>query len=116
MVAPGILLASGANSLHRSAALPNPMVLLGRTQEIAHGGAAAASPGEEPVDLAVSVPPSLEVISEGALITLAVRVRYALRIKDPRGIAVVAGPAPQPVAAAVVVAGGEPDADQPPNQ
>ena len=38
--------------------------MLGRRQLIAHGAAPDASPGEEPVDLAVSVLPSLEVIGE----------------------------------------------------
>src|SRR5829696_2592957 len=67
------------------------MLLLGRLQRIAHGGAAAASPGEEPVDLAVSVPPSLEVIGDTKqdYIELAVRMRYALRIKDERGVVAV---------------------------
>ena len=60
------------NSLHRfqkldqsgAAAKARLMLLLGRRQRIAHGGAATASAGEEPVDLAVSVPPSLEVVGE----------------------------------------------------
>ena len=48
--------------------------------------AAEASPGEEPVDLAVSVLPSLEVVGETAdgNIELSVRIRYATRIKDAR--------------------------------
>ena len=64
------------------------MLLLGRRQRIAHGGAGSASPGEEPVDLAVSVPPSLEVVGETypGRIELAVRIRYALRIKDAYGV------------------------------
>ena len=39
------------------------MILLGRRQRIAQA-APCGGPGEEPVDLAVSVPPSLEVIGE----------------------------------------------------
>ena len=69
--------------------------MIGRRQLIAHGGAASASPGEEPVDLAVSVFPSLEVVGETANgnIELAVRIQFALRIKDVRGlIAVVETP------------------------
>ncbi|BBY77686.1 hypothetical protein MPRF_45850 [Mycolicibacterium parafortuitum] len=63
-------------------------VLVGRRQRIPHGGASDESPGEEPVDLAVSVPPSLEVLGEDGAntIKLAVRVRYALRIKDKYGL------------------------------
>ena len=58
------------NSLHRAAKVDGAgnaktrLVLLGRRQRIAHGSAAEASPGEEPVDLAVSVLPSLEVVGE----------------------------------------------------
>jgi hypothetical protein len=64
------------------------MLLLGRRQRIAHGGAAAASPGEEPVDLAISAPPSLEVIGEtrDGYIELAVRIRFAPRITDKHGV------------------------------
>jgi hypothetical protein len=64
------------------------MLLLGRRQRIAHGGAAATAPGEEPVDLAISVSPSLEVIGEtsGGNIELAVRIRLAARITDKNGI------------------------------
>ena len=51
----------------------------------------SASPGEEPVDLAVSVLPSLEVVGETATgnIELAVRIRFATRIKDVRGVVAV---------------------------
>jgi hypothetical protein len=64
------------------------LLLLGRRQRIAHGGAAATSPGEEPVDLAVSVPPSLEVVGEtdDGHIELAVRIRFAPRITDKNGV------------------------------
>jgi hypothetical protein len=70
------------------------MFLLGRRQRIAHSSAAEASPGEEPVDIAVSVPPSLEVVGEtvDGNIELAVRVRFAPRIKDVRGVVAVVGP------------------------
>ena len=66
------------------------MIMLGRRQEIAQGGAPTASPGEEPVDIAVSVPPSLEVVGETAngQIELAVRMRFATRVKDARGVVV----------------------------
>jgi hypothetical protein len=64
------------------------MLLLGRRQRIAHGAAAATTPGEEPVDLAISVPPSLEVIGEtkAGYIELAVRIRLAPRITDKNGV------------------------------
>jgi hypothetical protein len=66
------------------------MIMLGRQQAIAQGAAATASPGEEPVDLAISVPPSLEVVGENAngLIELAVRMSFATRVKDARGVVV----------------------------
>jgi hypothetical protein len=64
------------------------MLLLGRRQRIAHGAAATATAGEEPVDLAVSAPPSLEVIGEtkNGDIELAVRIRFATRVKDKNGV------------------------------
>jgi hypothetical protein len=64
------------------------LLLIGRRQRIAHGGAPSASPGEEPVDLAVSVPPSLEVVGETSdgYIELAVRTRLAVRVKDNYGV------------------------------
>jgi hypothetical protein len=64
------------------------MLLLGRRRRIAHGGAAETSPGEEPVDLAISVPPSLEIIGEtkDGYIELAVRIRFAPRITDKNGV------------------------------
>ena len=66
------------------------ILLLGRRRRIAHGGAAETSPGEEPVDLAISVPPSLEVIGETkaeyGYIELAVRIRFAPRITDKNGV------------------------------
>ena len=66
------------------------MIMLGRRQEIAHGAGGSASAGEEPVDIAVCVPPSLEVIGENAAgqIEMAVRIRFATRVKDERGVVV----------------------------
>jgi hypothetical protein len=94
-----LLTSANVNSLHRAKkidgnAAANNLVrilLLGRRQRIAHGGGPNASSGEEPVDLAVSVFPSLEVVGETAtnLIDLAVRIRFATRIKDAGGIAVL---------------------------
>ncbi|GLE50801.1 hypothetical protein [Mycobacterium montefiorense] len=87
------------NSLHRVNTLA-PITaldvrgwLLGRRQRIAHGGAAGASPGEEAVDLAVSVLPSLEVVgATGNNINLRVRIRYVTRVKDRRGLVVIRVP------------------------
>jgi hypothetical protein len=88
-----LLDAASVNSRYRVEQLADKnnkgkMLLLGRRQRIAHGGAATASPGEEPVDLAISAPPSLEVIGENkaGLIELAVRIRFAPRITDPHGV------------------------------
>jgi hypothetical protein len=89
-----LLDAANINSLHRADKVDpasntkTRLVLLGRRQRIAHESAAEASPGEEPVDLAVSVLPSLEVVGEapGGQIELSVRIRYATRIKDPDGL------------------------------
>jgi hypothetical protein len=88
-----LLVAANINSLHRAEKLDTVntktrLLLLGRRQRIAHGSAAEASPGEEPVDLAVSVLPSLEVVGETATgkIELSVRIRYATRIKDAKGL------------------------------
>jgi hypothetical protein len=93
-----LLVASNVNSLYR---VPKTqldetkryMVMLGRRQRIAHGGAPGASAGEEPVDLAICVPPSLEVVGEvtNSNIELVVRIRYATRVKDARGAAIVNG-------------------------
>jgi hypothetical protein len=96
----GLLRGANANSLHRATQLDksvgnnsnaeNLTLMLGRRQQIAHGCAGAASPGEEPVDLAISLPPSLEVIGEDAegAIELAVRIRFVTRLKDERGVVV----------------------------
>jgi hypothetical protein len=85
----GVLGAAGANSLLRFTPPPaDRLLVLGRACEIPHGGAPDASAGEEPVDLAVCVPPSLEVVGDNndGTIVLAVRIRYAARVKDPNGI------------------------------
>jgi hypothetical protein len=96
-----ILYAGNINSVHRVDKLetavgtpPASAIVLGRRQRIAHGQASGASPGEEPVDLAISVPPSFEIVGESAanLIRLRVRVRYAVRVKVPAGIALITGP------------------------
>jgi len=93
-----VLDAANANSLHRVDNFKNPAdaadkalgLFLGRRQRISHGGAADATPGEEPVDLAVSVPPSLEVVGDTAnnMVDLRVRISYATRVKDIGGIVV----------------------------
>jgi hypothetical protein len=86
------------NSLHRVETLASqPDVrgwLLGRRQRIAHGGASAASPGEEAVDLCVSVPPSLEVVGDTSTNTIKLRVRisYVVRVKDEGGLVVFRTP------------------------
>ena len=85
-----LLTAASVNSVFRASQLDGRMIMLGRRQEIAHGGGDSASAGEEPVDIAVCVPPSLEVIGENAAgqIEMAVRVRFATRVKDERGVVV----------------------------
>ncbi|MEE6139447.1 hypothetical protein SKC41_24345 [Mycobacterium sp. 050128] len=72
---------------------PTVMVMVGRRQLIAHGGACYASPGEEPVDIAVSVLPSLEVVGEtvNSQVELSVRIRFALRVKDPTPLVLLYG-------------------------
>ncbi|OBC11591.1 hypothetical protein A5784_34330 [Mycobacterium sp. 852013-50091_SCH5140682] len=89
-IAEAVLKAGGVTTLYRVDG--DGMIMLGRRQRIAQGAAATASPGEEPVDLAVAVAPSLELIGEtaGGAIELAVRIRYALRIKDPGGVVGIA--------------------------
>ncbi|MBU9764829.1 hypothetical protein FR943_13385 [Mycobacterium sp. TNTM28] len=69
------------------------MVMLGRRRLIAHAGAPDASPGEEPVDLAVSVSPGLEVVGEApnSRLALAVRIGFALRIKDNKALVTLYG-------------------------
>jgi hypothetical protein len=96
----GLLIGAGADSLFRATQLDRVTIdggakdltiMLGRRQTIAHGRGADASPGEEPVDLAISVPPSLEVIGEttvGGQVELNVRVGFVTRVKDERGVVV----------------------------
>lgn len=97
-----LLAAANANSLHRATTIDGTaankdkvrILLLGRRNLIAHGRAADASPGEEPVDIAVGVPPSLAVVGEtntGGM-ELVVRISFATRIKDVSGIVAVKGP------------------------
>ena len=91
-----LLRAANINALHRSQPL-NPadaktrLVLIGRRRRIPYGAAPEASPGEEPVDLAVSLLPSLEVVGEtaGGDIELSARIRYATRITDANGLVAV---------------------------
>jgi hypothetical protein len=91
-----VLLAANINALHRSQPLHPPdaktrLVLIGRRRRIPQGAAPEASPGEEPVDLAVSLLPSLEVVGEtaGGEIELSARIRYATRITDAKGLVAV---------------------------
>ncbi len=91
-----VLDAASINSLYRVGQLgtnKRKMLLIGRRQRIPHGGAAATSAGEEPVDLAVSVPPSLEVVGETDKgIEMAVRIRFATRLTDDFGVVGVVTP------------------------
>ncbi|OBF52080.1 hypothetical protein A5787_07325 [Mycobacterium sp. 852002-50816_SCH5313054-b] len=93
------------NSLQRAGALENPVpskkfvlaYLLGRRQRIAPGDAMDASPGEEALDLAVSIPPSLEVVGEALplspnSIQLVVKIGFALRVKDLSGYVAILNP------------------------
>jgi hypothetical protein len=99
-----VLAPANINELHRVETLEVPppqappnqtrLIFLGRRQRIAQGRAGDATPGEEPVDLAISVPPSLEVVGAdpAGAITLAVRISGALRIKDKNGLVALVGP------------------------
>lgn len=89
------------NSLQRVAALENPVpvnnpaiaYLLGRRQRIAPERAMDASAGEEAIDLAVTVPPSLEVVGDTInFIQLNIRITFMLRIKDVSGFVVILDP------------------------
>lgn len=98
-----LLTAANVNALHRLSQLDRKvpqgkderdaigMLMLGRRQRIAHGAAADASAGEEPVDLAVSVMPGIAVLGETAdsKIEFEARIRFATRVKDPTGIVAV---------------------------
>lgn len=89
-----ILAAANINSLYRFEPLDGTaqtkvrMVLIGRRRRISQGAAPEASPGEEPVDLAFSVLPSVEVDGETGTgtIQLSPRIRYATRITDATGV------------------------------
>jgi hypothetical protein len=88
-----LIAAANVNSLHRAEDVEPPdsalrAVFLGRRRRIPQGAAAEASPGEEPVDLAISLPPSLEIDGETPTgeIQLTARIRYALRITDAAGL------------------------------
>jgi hypothetical protein len=94
-----LLSPANINSLYRVDNVEVPHVdavgyLLGWRQRIAPGGAAEASGGEEALDLAVSVPPRLEVVGDtpANLIQLTVHISYALRIKDQHGYSVILTP------------------------
>jgi hypothetical protein len=88
---------SNVNSVYRVDTLetgapvaPTPVYgyLLGRRDRIAQGGAPEASPGEEPVDIAVSVAPRLEIVGDTAANTIDLRVHlsFATRVKDISGL------------------------------
>jgi len=92
-----LLTPANVNSVYRVDTLevapltaPTPVrgYMVGRRQRIAQGGAPEASPGEEPVDIAVSVAPRLEVVGDTAAntIDLIVRVSFATRVKDVGGL------------------------------
>lgn len=89
-----ILDAANINSLYRFEPLDGTnqskvrMVLIGRRRRIPQGAAPEASPGEEPVDLAFSVLPSVEVDGEtgAGAIQFSPRIRYATRITDATGV------------------------------
>jgi len=93
---PKLLAGANVDSVHRTSRLNKAIngadatLMLGRMQQFPHGDASGVSPGEEPVDLAISVPPSLEVIGERSdgTIELAIRIRFATRVKDRRGVVV----------------------------
>ncbi|WP_256715367.1 hypothetical protein [Mycobacterium colombiense] len=93
-IAEQILAAANINSLYRFEPLDGTaqtrvrMVLIGRRRRIGQGAAPDASPGEEPVDVAFSALPSLEVDGETSTGTIqfSPRVRYAARITDATGL------------------------------
>lgn len=92
-----LMSAANVNSMYRSNLLDKDnldkvrLLVIGRRQRIPHGGACEASPGEEPVDLAVSVPPDLDVIGadKDGKVAMTVRVGYAARITDKTGLVAV---------------------------
>ena len=96
----GLLTAANVNALHRTSKLDGTdtntrLLFIGRRRRIPQGAAPEASPGEEPVDLAVSLLPSLEIDGEtgsAGKIQLTVRIRYALRITDANGLVNIHNP------------------------
>lgn len=91
-----LMLVANVNALHRAENVdpPDPktrLIFIGRRRRIPQGAAAEASSGEEPVDLAVSLFPSLEVAGETSTgaIELYARIRYATRVTDATGLAAV---------------------------
>lgn len=93
------LTAANVNALYRTDVLEDPQVdayayLVGRRQRIAQAAASTASSGEEPVDLAVSVPPSLEIVggTPNNNVRLKIRIAFATRVKDPLGLVVIRTP------------------------
>ena len=79
-----------ANPVDNSQSMNITMLVIGRRQEIPPGRAFDAAPGPEPIDLAVSVAPSLEIIgdNQAGQLELGVRIKYALRFKDNRAVVV----------------------------
>lgn len=93
-IAEQLMQVANVNALHRANDVdpPDPktrLIFIGRRRRIPQGAAAEASPGEEPVDLAVSLMPSVEVAGEtlNGAIELHARIRYALRVTDVTGVA-----------------------------
>ncbi|WP_431232673.1 hypothetical protein ACQ856_25220 [Mycolicibacterium psychrotolerans] len=98
-ILPQLLTTANIDSLYRTKPLNAPdantrFVLIGRRRRIPQGAAPEASPGEEPVDVAISLWPSVQVDGElpTGKIQLTVRVRYALRITDDTGVVRVHNP------------------------
>jgi hypothetical protein len=94
-----LLEAGNINALHRTSVLDpadanTRLVAIGRRRRIPQGAAPEASPGEEPVDIAVSLPPSLEIDGEtaGGNVQFTARIRYALRITDANGLVNIHNP------------------------
>jgi hypothetical protein len=97
-----LMLVANVNALHRidnvQTAPPSApdtgerLLVIGRRRRIPQAAAPEASPGEEPVDLAVSVLPSLAVAGENSSggIELYARISYATRVTDATGLAAVA--------------------------
>jgi hypothetical protein len=100
LTATEVLSAASIAELYRTSVLRKlkRSILLGRRRDLPAGRAAEASPGEEPVDIAVCVPPSLEIVGDDGKggVDLGLRMRYATRIKDERGVVVFDPSAPEP--------------------